>query len=446
MSPGFLIPFALLVFVTVGVALLLHRQGYTTNWHKRYKLAKFALGYFAISWVVMCILNLTNDRPFWPHEAIGLLGWAVGLGGMFFSWRHAKRKAAEIPLSPPEQAKPHKPTFIWQAVLILLPVAIMTAVGFVALMRDRAAVENEARQHAEELIQQLQANFGRRVASELSTIGMFSYQWIQHQSIALGGWPGSRERLEWEAVSTNYPSRLADWQRRFPNAEPETVLPNSIMFDAAGKMDIALVGKSPPEPPDWFKNLTREQRVAWLALNTTATEGDRSSASNRASIFLTTNPSEDAKANARFILLRNETRNLDAEKAIAKLLGFAWPDRRVLSESGVPLSSLAFAEMVNRAKDSGPNAELWRELSDQVQSFPSYLTPLLLDQVQALVTTNRVLRDGVAAWQTLWRGGERARGIAEAIHQSGQLRGITTTNLWVDYDGTSWFCILQPEH
>jgi len=147
-----------------------------------------------------------------------------------------RRKASGEPWPPSRSPKPKKPAFFWQAGLILLPVIIMTVIGLIALVRDRAAVENEARQRAEELIQQLQDSFGRRVASELSEFGGFCVPWGWHQRSSRGGWPGSRERLEWEAGSTDYPSRVAEWQRKFPGTAPEDVLPNDITFDAAGHL------------------------------------------------------------------------------------------------------------------------------------------------------------------------------------------------------------------
>ena len=35
--------------------------------------------------------------------------------------------------------------------------------------------------------------------------------------------------------------------------------------------------------------------------------------------------------------------------------------------------------------------------------------------------------------------------IAEAIRQSGRLRGITTTNLWIEQGNTRWLCVLNPD-
>ena len=45
-----------------------------------------------------------------------------------------------------------KPTFLWQGILILLPILLLAAFGFIAIVRDRAAVEEEARQRAIEIL------------------------------------------------------------------------------------------------------------------------------------------------------------------------------------------------------------------------------------------------------------------------------------------------------
>src|SRR6478609_8923073 len=215
MAPGFYYTsFAvLLVFVVACLVGWRFRQHYVTNWQRRAKLGKYTIIYVVILLVAMCVLNLSNDKLFWPKEAISLGCWLVVLGCLIFSWREARRKAATEP--PPRPSPPKPPKFLWQAALILLPVVIMTVVGLVALVRDRAAVENEARQRAEELIERLQANFGRRGGGALTGVGVFSYQWKQHQMRSRGSWQDSSERYEWNRVSTKLYSKLvADWEQK----------------------------------------------------------------------------------------------------------------------------------------------------------------------------------------------------------------------------------------
>jgi signal transduction histidine kinase len=329
--------------------------------------------------------------------------------------------------------------------LILLPVVLMTVIGFVALMRDRTAVENEARQRAEELLQRLQVDLGSRVALSFSEITAYSHVIGSGYRDLHGRWPDGRDPAAWQIISNNYAGQLARWHEHYSTIDPLEVLPNDLQFDVAGRMLNARLGKSPPEPPDWFMSLEPDQSTAWAVLNSVVTSHDLDlvALSNRVAEFIATNPTEEAIANARFLQLRAESRLLNPAEAIAKLRRFKWEDRRALTEGGLPLGNLIFAEIIKRSHDLGPTEALWQELENQVQSFPGYLTPLLLDQMESLVATNPSLRDSLAAWRNLWRGGERARAIGEAIQRSGKLQGITTTNVWVEHDGNLWFCTLQ---
>jgi signal transduction histidine kinase len=76
---------------------------------------------------------------------------------------------------------------------------------------------------------------------------------------------------------------------------------------------------------------------------------------------------------------------------------------------------------------------------------PSLLTPGLLAQLDELAGTNATLRAGVDAWRTLCNARLKLHDIAEAIRQSGKLRGITTTNLWIEQGDTRWLCVLVPD-
>ena len=65
--------------------------------------------------------------------------------------------------------------------------------------------------------------------------------------------------------------------------------------------------------------------------------------------------------------------------------------------------------------------------------------------MEELVGTNATLRAGVDAWRRLWNARVNLHDIAEAIRQSGKLRGITTTNLWIEQGDTRGLCVLNPE-
>ena len=61
-----------------------------------------------------------------------------------------------------------KPTFLWQGVLILLPVASLAIASLWTLRLDRAEVQREARQRAGEVIDSLEASLGTRAGVRLA--------------------------------------------------------------------------------------------------------------------------------------------------------------------------------------------------------------------------------------------------------------------------------------
>ena len=115
----------------------------------------------------------------------------------------------------------------------------------------------------------------------------------------------------------------------------------------------------------------------------------------------------------------------------------------VMSESGVPLRSLARAEALRRARGVGPSERLWEALEEEVNA-PNALTPGLLEEAGRLVAGDAQLSEAVKAMKILLADHQTQAELAEAVKRSGKLNGITTTNLWVDAVGQRWFCILSP--
>src|ERR1035437_5983009 len=97
-------------------------------------------------------------------------------------------------------AAPHtqrKPTFFWQGVLILLPVALMAGFGFWGILRERNAVEHEAQQRAKEMFQTLPSEFGRIAANRLTQFDGPKGGWFQYLQWALSPWPENKNRKQW---------------------------------------------------------------------------------------------------------------------------------------------------------------------------------------------------------------------------------------------------------
>jgi signal transduction histidine kinase len=117
-----------------------------------------------------------------------------------------------------------------------------------------------------------------------------------------------------------------------------------------------------------------------------------------------------------------------------------------VSESGIPVSSLAVAKALQRARETGPTQALWNSLVREVKRVPSSFTPMLLDLAEPLTQSRPELQSCLAALRLQWQATERAWEAADVIRRSGRLQGITTTNLWLDFQGSRWLCLLQPGH
>src|SRR5712672_1076248 len=56
-------------------------------------------------------------------------------------------------MAPSRQRR--KPSFLWQALLVLLPVAVLAGVGFLSLRRDKVLAQHEAVERAQVIADQL---------------------------------------------------------------------------------------------------------------------------------------------------------------------------------------------------------------------------------------------------------------------------------------------------
>jgi len=343
------------------------------------------------------------------------------------------------------------PVFFWQAGLILLPVLVIAAVAITAILQNRAEVEREAQGRAEEVARQCGKDLERSWGGLLMSQDYYAWQWCAYLASVVGAWPGSEERTQVEADAARSPTlswqaHVAEWQTQNPGLPPEEVFPDRFLLTAEGRICEGMEFNPAPQPPAWFTGLSSTQRAAWESLEAAASSGaDLKEVQQRLARFEETNPGPEAAKNAAFLGLRARLATLPPTNAVGEAQRFSWTCHEALTEAGLPLSNLAFSEALRYARAMGPSEALWKEIREQVLWTPSLLTPGLLAQLGELAGTNATLRAGVDAWRTLWNARLKLHDIAEAIRQSGKLRGITTTNLWIEQGDTRWLCVLNPD-
>jgi signal transduction histidine kinase len=350
-----------------------------------------------------------------------------------------------------------KPTFLWQGLLILLPMVVMTAVAATAIIKDRATVEREARQRADEILQHLNRDLGSSVAESMTAYQGCVQFWSEENLTEKALWPGSGWRRQYEQ-NRNTRAKLGEmWTA---SILPLSVEKESIKFWPSFYEDGSVRGRwshsdsyfswapaiEAPRPPLWRLQLSSEQLAAWNSL----CQAELSS-NNTAGVevafqkFEKTGPAADALANAEFIRLRTRAAGEPATNAIQELLSFPTEQAETASESGIRLSSLALAEALNRAAETGPSEQLWRGLIGEVIISPGFITPVLLKLTEPLTNSRPALAECLGALQLHWNALEEMWRAGELIQRSGKLQGITTTNLWLDLEGSRWFCLLQPD-
>ncbi len=342
--------------------------------------------------------------------------------------------------------KPSKPSFLWQALLILLPVVLMAAFGTWAILRERKAVEQDARQRAQELLQSLPYNFFGRVAARM---GMLTTQSanesvLPEKAADLEMSETNEAAAEWGAAGNLMPGAFTNvlW-----TSLPGEVWPMNFLLGTNGDV-WDLTYQEAPQPPAWLGELSEKQRAAWAALR----DADLSRApvqeiSNRFAALLNSDPPNAAREYAEFIQLRAQSSAQSDTDAVKSLLEFGRNCTDAMTDSGVPLSNLVLAEALRRATPGADTAALRRQLQFEVCYRPSLLTPGLLDQAQRIAGSDPTFTNLLNTLRGICEAREVQRELAEQIKRADVPRDAgTVTNLWIDVGEKRWFCVLQPEH
>jgi signal transduction histidine kinase len=445
MPVGIIIMLLLALFVMVCLAAYLFGRRFRArvelDWRARYIWARGMCILYGIIVPLMTVFAFQqHDQPLFKKcLAPGCIALCFGI--FFFQFLQARRKMRGQP-ELVRQKRKSPPLFFWQAVLILLPVALMAGFGFWAILRERSAVEQQAQQRAREILSSLPGEFGRIAANRLTQLDGPKGGWYSYLQWGLSPWPEGKMRKEWLADTNEsqiISNNLAALHSAFPDWQTGPVPLVDFWLNTNG--DLSFGPPIPPRPPAWLATMTAKQQQAWSVLQTAAYTSE--SLSNLVTAFRQTQPPASALACADFMQLRAGLSSTSATNAINQLLRFADRHYGDVSESGVPLKTVVLAESLKRARKCGPTERLWEHLQGEISS-PSPLTPILLEEAGKLAANNPQLSEAVKAMRILLTDKQAQSELAEALKQTGKLNGITTTNLWLDAMGRRWFCVLSP--
>lgn len=345
-----------------------------------------------------------------------------------------------------------RPTFFWQGLLILLPMAVMAVVAGAAIVKDRAQVREEARQRAEEIQEQINGTLGRQVRYHWWEYEMYLQHWSE-DAREKSLWPGSALRASCAALRKADAIRMQVRKDVLADSTPSQVDQDSIkfwpVFNADGTVQPRWVPSGfegrrpvddPPTPPSWRLQLTAEQLAAWDALLLASfSSRDTQAVANAYGRFQLTRPSYQANQNAEFVVWQADQSGSSSPVQWPAITTPSPP-----SESGTPLLNLFAAEALKRAVATGPSQPVWDRLAHAVWSEPDFFTPSLLDQARLLTNNDPALSECLDALCDHWNALEQMWSVAAAIQRNSRLQGINATNFWLSFQGSDWFCLLEP--
>jgi signal transduction histidine kinase len=341
--------------------------------------------------------------------------------------------------------KSSKPSFVWQGVLILLPVLLMAGFGTWAILHERKAVEQDARQRAQELLQSLPYNFSQRVASRMGMLAASDESLIPHTAADVAVSSETNKVVEtWGAASNLLPGTFTNvlW-----TSLPGEVWPMNFLLATNGEV-WDLTYQDAPQPPGWFGELTETQTTAWAELR--AADLNRAplrEITNRCEAFLSTVPSAPARECAEFVRLRAQTTTQAGTEAVKALLVFGKNCTDAVTDSGVPLSNLVLAEALHRSAPGDANAgALCRQLQFEVCYRPSLLSRGLIEQAERVVGSDAAFTNLLHTLRGICETREVQRELAEQLKRVGvRIEVGTVTNIWIDAVDYRWLCVLQPK-
>jgi signal transduction histidine kinase len=253
--------------------------------------------------------------------------------------------------------------FLWQGLLILLPVVVLAAIGLVSIQQDKALVQREAAERAQTLAQDL-----------IETL-----------------WPP----LVDEAGLTNEPSFEIDWTGQLISPPPRAALPI-------------------PQPFN-LDELSPQQTEGWEAAQKASMEpGALTNALNAWREFVQASPPARWTATAQFRIAQLVAATGDAWSARGLFAAMAtnYPD--ATGEAGLLLAPLARLKAVELGlRGSISTVDDVYDLCQSAVQSPTPLTPFLLDRVAELEAAAGGARSG-EAWRKTWSYHEYLRQLYAA--------------------------------
>ena len=323
-----------------------------------------------------------------------------------------------------------------QLTLILLPVALLAAIGCVGLYRDQAAVEAETRRRAQALTDDLVRKLANRIPLQMGS----AFLPIKPSAFSRQEAPGS---LQWPGEVPNQKRddpfdkavAAAPYPRAYSHRDPNRIPPIKLRWNANGALISPQSYSAAPIPHDWLAGRSPAAHEAWTRLQEAKPGSDLEATARE---LHEAAPVPEARIWTEWIRLRQDTSAIDE----LYRFGRRAVDERVVTETGLPLGAVAFAEAVRRLPSRSLTSNSFILARELLLTQPSILSPWILSQ------TLQVPHDEVpelpVELSRRWITQEHARGLARRISELQPLPVTTPQTRWIRAEKTDWWVELKP--
>jgi len=356
----------------------------------------------------------------------------------FFFCRQVRRreleekKANEAVAVPPG---PRKPSFLWQGILILLPVVVLTVVGLYSLRQDRLLAEQDAKE--------LGATTALRLAQAVGGTEMVQ-QLIDYRNANFAlhaNWTGDLGLTIRRGVSKDGDAasqQIKAWQQANPGLDLSAMPVSDCGLNIRGEFSRPQIYPFSPPPPDWLFELSPEQRRLWQEEEKAEfVSNDPDAAEAAITNFIATKPPIGARANAEFHLLLLKTRGLAPAQAVAQLAESSWSRSDQLTEAGLPVGQLVCYRALRLLPDhAGVPDKLFNNMVWAIAYRASILSPRLIAEAERVAAPGTAdARPSVAELKAWWDSDEKARVVLRDFEEQHSLAAWTNALFWVESSG-----------
>ena len=254
--------------------------------------------------------------------------------------------------------------FVWQILLIVVPVVILSVTALYSLRQDRASVDQDARRNAGVLVGDFARRLGERAGSDLAAL-----------------------------VASACSGRAVETQVS-PRDDGDVGILCGLVID--GRIRVPIDYPLVASPPEWLNALTPSQDRAWRLVADAPVDANLS-ALRTAAASLAGTP-RALRFNVEWAVARTEVNRDASSSATARLLDLANRAAGIASESGTPLSDLVLLLALRHLPAGGLSDNLVQDLRRRVVEQPSLLTHTLLSEAARVGAGNTALADITRRW------------------------------------------------